>query len=122
VFVNHDELPFGIATLGNEIRSNHLTANIPNTVLPGEEYAGLEGFMNMMRVETYNPYQDPPIPRLLGTIFANNGCTNCAFAIRLGTGAGGTTILNQTYFNGGALLEDSPTTPSTETSTGTVIQ
>ena len=68
----------------------------------------------------FSPFLSP-MPRLLGTILANNTCQNCAFAVRVGTGAGGTTILNQQLINGGALLDDWATTSTAEKSVGTVV-
>lgn len=121
VFVNSDALAFGIANIGIEMRSNAITANQPNVSSAYEEYAGIEGFMNMMRVENYNGYQSSPMPRMLGTIIANDSCTNCDIAVRVGTGAGGTTILNMGLVNSPSLLADWATTSSSETSFATVV-
>ena len=121
VFVNSDALAFGIATLGVEMRSNLLTANVPNLYSSTEEYAGTEGYMNMMRVENYASYQSSVMPRQLGTIIANNTCTHCDVAVRVGTGAGGTTILNTVLVNSAAAFSDSATTSTSEQSTNTVI-
>ncbi|MBC8055048.1 MAG: hypothetical protein H7Y61_00545, partial [Rhizobiales bacterium] len=119
IFVNADARAFGIAMLGVEMRANQLTANEPNVSSGSEEYAGVEGFMNMMRLESGNAYESSS-PRLLGSILENNTCTNCNTAIRIGTGAGGTTILNTQLVNSPALLADWATAGTTEVSTDTV--
>ena len=121
VFVNGDAQAFGIATLGVEMRSNLLTTNQPNLSSAYEEYAGTEGYMNMMRIESSNAYVSSTMPRLLGSILANNTCTNCAVAVRVGTGAGGTTILGTQLVNGGQMTDDWATAGTSEKSTGTVV-
>jgi hypothetical protein len=120
VFVNGDAQAFGIATLGIEMRANAVTANIPNISSNYEDYANAEGYMNMMRLESSNPYQSSVMPRLLGTILNRNSCTNCGTAIRIGTGAGGTTILNTQLVNSPIPLADWATTNTSETSTNAV--
>jgi hypothetical protein len=123
VFVNADARAFGIAMIGVEMRANQVTTNVPNLSNPLEEYAGTEGLMNMMRVENYDGYESSVMPRLLGSILNGNACTNCAFGVRIGTGAGGTTILNNQRVNSGAALEDSAATANrTEKSTDTVMR
>ena len=52
VFVNKDQINFGIADTGVEIRNNSLTANTPNVTSTTEDYANREGFMNLMRSES----------------------------------------------------------------------
>lgn len=123
VFVNADARAFGIATLGVEMRANQVTANAANLSNPLEEYAGTEGFMNMMRVEHYDGYESSATPRLLGSILVGNGCTNCYIGMRIGTGAGGSTILGTRLINSGAALEDSAATANRgEKSTNTVLR
>ena len=123
VFVNSDARAFGIATIGVEMRANQVTTNAPNLSNPLEEYAGTEGFLNMMRVENYDGYESSATPRLLGSILVGNGCTNCAIGVRIGTGAGGSTILNTRLINSGAALEDSAATANrSEKSTDTVLR
>ncbi len=122
VFVNSDARDFGMATIGIEIRDNQLSANRPNVSSQSEEYAGTEGYMNLMRVENYSNYETPALPRLLGTIFSNNLCTNCDVAVRIGTGAGGTVVLGTRLVNGTAALTDWATTSSSQKSTDTLIR
>ncbi len=122
VFVNSDARAFGIGLLGIEMRANALTANVPNVSSSQEEYANVEGYMNMMRVENYDGYESSVMPRLLGTIMTGNTCTSCETAVRIGTGAGGTTILDTHFVNVGQQLDDWATTSTQERSTGTVMQ
>ncbi len=121
VFVNVDAQDFGIATIGVEVKSNQLTANRPNATSSWEDYANAEGYMNMMRVESNAPYQTLA-PRLLGAIFSGNACTNCDVALRIGTGAGGTTISNMQLVDTPILSTDWATTSSAQKSTGTVVR
>jgi hypothetical protein len=86
-----------------------------------EDYANMEGYMNLMRVETYGSYQTSLMPRVLGTILNTCACTNCATAVRIGTGAGGTTILNTQLIDSPTLLSDWATTSTSETSSNTVV-
>lgn len=122
VFVNSDARAFGVATIGVEMRGNQVTANRPNVSSQYEEYAGIEGFANMMRVENYDGYERSAVPRLLGTILTGNRCTYCDVAVRVGTGAGGTTILATTLTGGGALSDDWATTSTSERSVGTLAR
>ena len=122
VFVNADAQSFGIATLGVEMRSNQMTTNQPNLNSAYEEYAGTEGYMNMMRLESGNPYVSSTMPRLLGTILANNACTHCAVGVRVGTGAGGTTILGSKWVDVGQATDDWATAGTAEKSVGTVVR
>lgn len=122
VFVNSDARAFGIAMIGIEMRANALTANVPNVSSNQEEYAGTEGYMNMMRVENYNGYESSQVPRLLGTLMTGNTCTNCEVAMRVGTGAGGTTILDTRFVNVGSTFADWATTSTSEKSTNTLMQ
>ncbi|MEP7101373.1 MAG: hypothetical protein ABI781_12745, partial [Burkholderiales bacterium] len=81
------------------------------------------GIMNMMRVENYESYESSVMPRVLGSILLGNSCTNCEIGVRIGTGAGGTTILNTRLLNAGTALEDSAATSNhTEKSTDTVMR
>ncbi len=122
VFVNADARAFGIANLGIEMRSNDLVANAPNVSSAWEEYAGTEGYVNMMRVENYAGYESSSAPRLLGSILSNNRCTNCDVAVRIGTGAGGTTILDSQLINSRSTLDDWATTSTGEKATATVMR
>ena len=122
VFVNSDARAFGIANLGIEVRSNSLVANVPNVSSSWEDYASMEGYANMMRVENYAGYESSTMPRLLGSILSNNRCTNCDVAVRVGTGAGGTTILGTALVNGRAMLDDWATTSTREQSVATVVR
>ena len=120
VFVNADARSFGIATLGIEMRANHITANRPNVSSAVEEYANTEGYMNMMRVENYSGYESSVVPRMLGSIIENNSCTRCDVGVRIGTGAGGTTLLQTRLIDSGEAFSDSASTVGTERSTDTV--
>lgn len=122
VFVNSDAQDFGIANLGVEFRSNQLTANQPNVYSSVEDYAGTEGYTAIMRVENYSGYQTSVLPRVLGTIIANNTCIHCDVAVRIGTGDGGTTILNTSLINTTTAVSDTASTSSPEKSTGTVVR
>ncbi len=122
MFVNTDARAFGIAMLGIEVRSNEITANRPNVSSTLEDYANLEGYVNMMRVENYLGYETSAVPRVLGSIFNGNRCTNCDVGVRVSTGAGGTTILKMQLVDSVTATTDSATTSSTERSTGTVYR
>jgi Ricin-type beta-trefoil lectin domain-like/Pectate lyase superfamily protein len=93
VFVNSDQLDFGTADTGIEIRNNILTANNPNVTSSTEDYANREGFMNGMRSEGSGG-QLTGTPMLLGTIFQTNQCGNCSTAFVIGTGDYGTILSN----------------------------
>ena len=122
VFVNADAKAFGIATIGVEMRANEITANRPNVSSAWEEYAGTEGYVNMMRVENYNGYESSPVPRLLGSLLADNVCRYCDVAVRIGTGAGGSTILNTRLIDSASAVDDWATTSTPEKSIDTVIR
>lgn len=121
VFVNADARAFGIAMTGIEFRDNRLVANSPNLSTQYEEYAGEEGYFNMMRVENYQRYESMTPPRVLGTIFQDNACVDCAVDYRIGTGAGGTVISGARHVGGGQLIDDWATTVTRERSTDTVV-
>jgi hypothetical protein len=93
VFVNKDTTNFGIANIGIEVRNTNLTANTPNVTSRIEDYAGQEGFMDLLRSETSGG-QLSSTPMLLGTIFQGGKCLNCNAAFIIGTGAYGTTFTN----------------------------
>lgn len=122
VFVNADAKAFGIAMLGITIDKNQLTANRPNSSSGWEEYAGEEGYFNMMRVENYDGYESMQTPRVLGTIFKGNTCLYCAVEYRIGTGAGGTIIDGSASMGGGQFFDNWKTTSSPELATDTVLQ
>jgi hypothetical protein len=121
VFVNSDARSFGIGMLGIEFRHNSVTTNSPNLSSSSEEYAGTEGYLNMMRVEKYDHYAPMEVPRVLGTIFQDNSCTNCDVDYRIGTGAGGTVISGAISINHRQLLDNWKTTSSNELATDTII-
>ena len=122
VFVNADAKAFGIAKLGIEIRDNQITANRPNISNPNEDYTGSEGYMNLMKVENYSLYETMSLPRMLGTIFQRNVCTNCDVAVRLGTGAGGSILSGTQLVNSTNLWTNTRTTVSGETATATIVE
>lgn len=122
VFVNIDARPFGIATLGIDIRDNDITANSPNVTSSFEEYAHQEGFANMMRIETLVAIESPADPRLLGTLLTGNSCTHCDVAVRVGTGAAGTTVIGTRLIDSGTLLTDTATTWAPDLSTYTYVR
>jgi len=93
VFVNLDPINFGIADIGIEVRNNTLTANIPNVSSNTEDYAGQEGYMNVMHIQTSGG-QLGSTPMLLGTIFQGGQCVNCSAPFVIGTGAYGTSLIN----------------------------
>jgi hypothetical protein len=106
VFVNKDPSPFGIASTGIEIRNNTLTANVPNVSSSIEDYAGGEGYVNVMRSEPPSG-QLNGTPPLLATAFQGNQCINCSTAFIIGTGAYGTTLIdNQPGISSPAFLAD----------------
>ena len=119
VFVNSDALAFGISNVGFEVRENQITANSPNVNSGWEEYAGSEGFTNMMRFENYGTYQAQN--RLIGTVFQGNSCTNCEVAFRLGTGADGTVITNNLLINSPVLWQDWRTGAGADTAVNSVV-
>ncbi len=59
---------------------------------------------------------------MLGTIFNGNTCTYCDVAVRIGTGANGTSILNTRLPGSTTLYTDTSYVPSGEKSTGTVVR
>lgn len=123
MFVNTDARAFGTGLLGIEVRGNRVTANTPNLATPTEEYAGTEGYTNMMRVENYSTWESMAQPRVLGTIYQRNACTNCDVAVRIGTGVGGTVISNTTLSNSRALTSNSAVTSLTkEVAVNTLVQ
>ena len=124
VFVNSDQLNFGTADTGIEIRNNTLTANNPNVTSSTEDYANREGFMNVMRSGTYGGGQLTGTPMLLGTIFQTNQCGNCSTAFVIGTGDYGTILSNNQPSPGSQnFLADSQILGSgSPGSIGTVIQ
>jgi hypothetical protein len=122
VFVNSDALAFGTAMIGISFDGNAVVANKPNISLATEEYAGNEGYLNIMRVENYDRYERLNAARILGTIFTNNSCTNCAIAYRIGTGSDGTVIAGARNTNVGVLLDNARTTAAPDVGTNTVIQ
>ncbi len=93
VFVTKDRSNFGIADIGIEIANNSVTANVPNVISTTEEYAGREGYMNLMRSEISGG-QLTSTPDLLGTLFQGNQCTNCSTPFIVGTGDYGTVLMN----------------------------
>ncbi len=122
VFVNADARAFGIAMLGIVFRNNRITAHDPPFELNAEEYAGNEGYFAMMRVENYTSYESAVTPRILGTIFQNNGCSFCAYSYRIGTGTGGAVIAGARGTIGVRLLDDWKTTKSQERAVGTRVE
>jgi hypothetical protein len=122
MFANSDARAFGIAMLGITITDNQIWANSPNLFNPYEEYAGNEGFINMMRVENYDGYESMSTPRVLGTIFHRNWCANCEVQYRVGTGAGGTIISTTSSSNSPKLWENWKTTSSNELATNTLVE
>jgi hypothetical protein len=93
VLADQDTTNFGIAAIGIEVRNTSLTANIPNVTSTTEDYASQEGFMNLMRIETPGA-QLSGTPMLLGTIFQGGQCVNCSAPFTIGTGAYGTSLIN----------------------------
>ena len=122
VFVNKDKTNFGISNIGIEIGNNVLTANSPNVTSLLEDYAGQEGFMNLMRIETSGG-QLGSTPMILGTIFSGNQCSNCNAAFIIGTGAYGTVLINNRPLPSSPnFLLDWKTIAGLGGSIGTVIQ
>jgi hypothetical protein len=106
VFVNKDQTNFGTALTGVDIRSNNLTANIPNVSSSVEDYASQEGFMDVMRSETTGG-QVTAVPMILGTLFQNNQCSNCQAPFVVGTGDYGTILMgNSPAANSPSFLTD----------------
>jgi hypothetical protein len=98
VFVNKDAVPFGTANIGVEIRSNNLTANVPNVTSNVEDYANREGFMSLMRVELSSG-QATDSATVVGTILQSNRCVNCSTPYVIGSGDYGA-ILHQNLPSG----------------------
>ncbi len=122
VFVNADARAFGIANIGIEVRDNLIAANAPNLSSNWEEYAGVEGFMGMMRVENYDRYEPLATPQQIGTIFQGNRCDGCDVAFRLGTGAGGTVLWGNPQGSAGTLYTDWATTRTTEKASSMLVR
>ncbi|RYZ65087.1 MAG: hypothetical protein EOP09_14850, partial [Proteobacteria bacterium] len=109
-FITADTQFFGTAILGVEVRDNTLQANRPNVSLnSNEEYAGTEGFLNMMRIERNGGVMSS-FPLVLGSIFQSNQCADCEHAFKLGTGADGTSLIdNSPHSSASNFLQDSET-------------
>jgi hypothetical protein len=122
IFVNADARAFGTAMTGIEVRNNQLQTHTPNLSSSWEEYAGNEGFFAMTRFENYASYEASASPRILGTLFQANTCTNCDVGVRLGTGAAGTVLWNNPLVNSPSLWADWATGSSAEKSVGTLVQ
>jgi hypothetical protein len=123
VFVNTDQTNFGVADIGIEIGNNSLSANTPNVISMTEEYAGREGFMNLMRSEASGG-KLTTTPMVLGSIFQSNQCQNCSTAFTLGTGSYGAVLThNQPTLNSPNFLADWKTLGSAIVgSIGTIVQ
>lgn len=120
-FANFDGQAVGTSHIGVEVRRNRLTANDPNidaTAFYGPE--ATEGYSNQLN--TAAVAAATPLPRLLGTILQDNNCTNCATAIRLGTGAAGTVLWGTELVNSGTLFTDTATGNGAEKATATVVR
>lgn len=123
VFVNTDQTNFGVADIGIEIGNNSLSANTPNLISMTEDYAGREGFMNLMRSEASGG-KLTTTPMVLGSIFQSNQCQNCSTAFTLGTGSYGAVLShNQPTLNSPNFLADWKTLGSAIVgSIGTIVQ
>jgi hypothetical protein len=99
MFVRMDEQEFGIGTIGVEVRGNTLRANSPNLLMPQEESGGAEGFVNSMHAEGPTQVLSKNQTRLLGTIFQNNECINCATGFIVRDGARGTVQVGNSVKN-----------------------
>lgn len=87
MFVRMDEPDFGVGTIGVEVRNNTLQANNPNLSMPQEESGGAEGFVVRMHAEGPTQALSKNQTRLLGTIFQNNQCIDCAVGVIVREGA-----------------------------------
>jgi hypothetical protein len=124
VFVNKDSIAFGTGNIGIEIRSNSLSANIPNVTSNVEDYANREGYMALMRSELSSGQASDSVG-ILGTIFQANRCTNCSTSFVIGSGDFGTVLYqNQPATSSTAFLADWQTLLPTNSakSYGTLIQ
>lgn len=76
-FTRQDSSNFGVANIGTEVRNNRMIASSPNLLMPQEIRASSEGYAAMMYGE--GPSQSLALtePRILGTVFQGNSCTNC---------------------------------------------
>jgi hypothetical protein len=84
-----DDTDFGYGMIGIEVRNNTIQANKPNLSIATEESGGAEGYLNLMRFEGATQGLSKNQTRLLGTIFQNNKCIDCApgFIVRDGAKA-----------------------------------
>jgi hypothetical protein len=106
VFVNKDPIAFGTGNIGIEIRSNSLTANIPNVTSNTEDYANREGYMAVMRSELSSGQATDSVG-VLGTIFQENRCINCNSSFVVGSGDYGIVLFqNQPAISSPAFLGD----------------
>jgi len=124
VFVNKDPIAFGTGNIGIEIRSNNLTANIPNVTSNTEDYANREGYMALMRSELSSGAATDSVG-VLGTIFQGNRCVNCATSFVIGSGDYGIVLFqNQPTISSPAFLADWQTLLPTNSakSVGTYMQ
>jgi hypothetical protein len=122
VFVSKDLAAFGTADTGIEIRNTQLIANQPNVTSTLEDYAGQEGFMNLMRIQIAAG-QPVDSPMVVGTIFQSDRCGDCSAPFVLGTGAYGTVLAyDQSPSFSASLLTDLQTEgAAVGASTGTVV-
>jgi hypothetical protein len=89
--VSKEEITFGMAQWGIEIRRNTIVANKPNLTSKREDYAANEGYAAIVRVETQQPRPDF-VPKLVGPIFQDNACMNCDNPFTVGVGVVGATF------------------------------
>ena len=106
VFVNKDARDFGTAMIGLSVYNNRIAAGQPNVELQTEEYAGRDGYFNLMRVENYDRSPGDTTSHILGTIFQNNECLYCRSEYIIGTGSWGTTIISGKSLTSDNLYED----------------
>jgi hypothetical protein len=86
-FVRMDDTDFGYGMIGIEVRNNTIQANKPNLSIATEESGGAEGYLNLMRFEGATQGLSKNQTRLLGTIFQNNKCIDCAVGFIVRDGA-----------------------------------
>lgn len=118
---------FGTSVLGVQVRSNSITAHLPNYFLnypAWDDYkATVEGYNCYWQWQTswsgYDSFHAPP--PLLGTIFQYNTATNSSTAIFLNTGAAQTVFSDMHFDNVQNETMDNPIPGAGVGSAGTLI-
>lgn len=110
---------FGTSAIGVEMRSNKLTAHVPNVPARVDDTFP-NGYLNYLEFhQSGAKYADKGVPVMLGTILQNNEAVNCEQAVHLNSGSYGTLVCNTTLTGTSTLLDDKALEEVTHASVGT---